>query len=92
MNDKNKVNKNEKEAKVISLYIYAGLSVPEMLLRQGKVYKEIPKLPKGWEFLKDWFIPVKDYPRFKLEAIKQNKYKQLSKQILEARRKTREVS
>ena len=92
MSDKKQANKNEKEGKIISLYIYAGLTVPGLLLRQGKIYKEIPELPKEWEFLKDWFIPIKDYPKFKLEAIKQDKYKQLSKQILEARRKTRGVS
>ena len=92
MSDKNQTNKNEKGVKIISPYIYAGLSVPELLLRQGGIYKEIPELPKEWKFLKDWFVPINDYTRFKLDAIKQDKYKQLSKQILKARRKTREVS
>lgn len=61
------------------MFIYAGVSVPELLLRQGKVYKKIPSLPKEFKFLKDWFIPLKDYPKFKLKN--KEKLKELSKEI-----------
>jgi len=69
------------------MYIYAGLSVPELLLRQGKVYKEIPKLPKEYGFLKDFFVPLKEYPLKKSEFKKQ--FKQLRQKLIKIRKEVK---
>lgn len=64
------------------LLIYAGISVPELMLRKGKVYEKIPKLPEEFRFLKDWFVPLNEYPKFKLRKIEE--LKKLSKKAREA--------
>ncbi len=72
----------KKEEKTI--YIYAGISIPELMLRQGKTYDKLPKLPEEFKFLKEYFVPINEYPKFKLKLNKEEKYKKLSKEIREA--------
>lgn len=74
--------KKENQTQEINVYIYAGLSVPQLMLRKGKIYKEIPKLPKEFEFLKEYFVELKDYPKFKLKNAEN--IKNLSPKIREA--------
>lgn len=77
-----KKENQKQEIQEIKVYVYAGLSVPQLMLRKGKVYKEIPKLPKEFEFLKEYFVELKDYPKFKLKNAEN--IKNLSPKIREA--------
>ncbi len=51
--------------------VYAGPTflIPEdgISLSFGKTYEKVPKLPKDLEFLKSFFLPIKDYPPKKAE-------------------------
>lgn len=66
------------------MYIYAGMPVPELMLRKGKIYNTIPNLPEEFKFLKEYFVPIEDYPKTKLKLNKEETYKQLFKEVREA--------
>ena len=51
-----KMAKKQEDKK--ELLIYAGVSVPELILRKGKVYEKVPRLPEEFKFLRDWFVPL----------------------------------
>jgi len=40
------------------MYIYAGMPVPELMLRKGKIYNTIPNLPEEFKFLKEFALGV----------------------------------
>lgn len=67
------------------LLIYAGVSVPELMLRKGGIYEQIPELPQEFSFLKDFFVSLSEYPKFKMQN--REKIEELPQKIREALKK-----
>ena len=67
-----KEESKQKENRAEKRLIYAGPNINNLLLTFGKVYKEVPKIPKEYKQfeLENFFVEIKEYPKKKDELLK----------------------